>query len=164
SSYENRLYFDWGQEGVAWEKTADGKIQRLNTTVPEGYSNYAEVRHTLSMGTAGSLLWDDDDQDTFAVTNERDKAYYSRQKPLMEYAIGADEYIPVGQDTVENAQEIAVLLTEIRTYMDNFQAESIMKGLDEAKWQQHLANVKKFNADKYTKLRQEFYDRMKSLD
>lgn len=158
SSYENRLYYYWGQEGTAWEDAEDGKITRLNATVPEGYSNYAEVRHTLSMGIMGPILWNDEDQATFAVTNERDIVYYSRSEPYMEYAI--DEYIPMGQDTAEASQEISVLLTEMRTYIDNFQAESIMKGVDDAKWEQHLSTVKTFGSERYVELRQEYYDRV----
>lgn len=158
SSYENRLYYYWGQEGTAWEEVEGGQITRLNATVPEGYSNYAEVRHTLSMGIMGPILWNDDDQATFAVTNERDIVYYSRSEPYMEYAI--DEYIPLGQDTPEASQEISILLTEMRTYMDNFQAESIMKGVDDAKWEQHLNTVKTFGSDRYVELRQEYYDRV----
>lgn len=158
SSYENRLYYYWGQEGTAWEEVEGGQITRLNATVPEGYSNYAEVRHTLSMGIMGPILWNDDDQASFAVTNERDIVYYSRSEPYMEYAI--DEYIPLGQDTPEASQEISILLTEMRTYMDNFQAESIMKGVDDAKWEQHLNTVKTFGSDRYVELRQEYYDRV----
>lgn len=158
SSYENRLYYYWGQEGTAWEKTDDGKILRLNAQVPEGYSNYAEVRHTLSMGIMGPILWNDEDQETFAITNDRDVEYYARQEPYMEYAI--DEYIPVGQDTAEATSEVALLLTEIKTYIENFQAEAIMTGIDDGKWEQHLTSVKTFGADKYVEIRQEYYDRV----
>ena len=45
------------------------------------------------------------------------------------------EFIPEGQDYPENTQEINVLLTELRTYMDNFMAESVMNGIDDTKWQ-----------------------------
>lgn len=161
SSLENRLYYDWGQEGVAWKHNEDNTISRLNSELPEGYKSYAEVRHTLSMGVMGPLLWSDEDHALFAITNPRDVKYYDRVAPYMEYAI--TEYIPIGQDSPEAAQEIAILLAEIETYMDNFQAEAIMKGIDESKWQQHLSNLKKYNTTRYVELRQEFYDRMMSL-
>lgn len=163
SSFENKLLFDWGTEGISWEKTEDGKILRLNAEVAEGYSNYAEVRHTTSMGVMGPILWEDTDHGEFAITNDRDLAYYARRDPLMEFAIGDDEQIPVGQDTVENAQESAVLITEIRTYMDNFQSEAIMKGVDEARWKQHLESVQKYDIDRYVEIKQAFYDRMMEI-
>ena len=163
SSFENKLLFDWGPEGEAWEKTEDGKILRLNADLPEGFSSYAEVRHTLSMGVLGPILWDDADQAEFAITNDRDVEYYARRDPLMEYAIDDKDQIPVGQDTVENSQEAAVLITEIRTYMDNFQSEAIMKGIDDAKWQKHLEDVQKYDITRYVEIKQAFYDRMMEL-
>ena len=163
SSFANKLLFDWGPEGEAWEKTEDGKILRLNADLPEGFSSYAEVRHTLSMGVLGPILWDDADQAEFAITNDRDVEYYARRDPLMEYAIDDKDQIPVGQDTVENSQEAAVLITEIRTYMDNFQSEAIMKGIDDAKWQKHLEDVQKYDITRYVEIKQAFYDRMMEL-
>lgn len=81
--------------------------------------------------------------------------------PYMECAV--KEFIPEGQDYPENTQEINVLLTELRTYMDNFMAESVMNGIDDTKWQKHLEDCKKFKYEKYTELNQEYYDRMMKL-
>lgn len=71
--------------------------------------------------------------------------------------------MPDGQNYPEAVQEINVILTELRAYMDNFLAESVMNGIDDKKWEQHLDAVKKFNSERYTQLMQEYYDRMKEL-
>jgi len=113
------------------------------------------------MGVMGFTLWTDTEQAMFAITNDRDVKYLSREEPYMQYAI--EEYIPIGQDKVESSQEISILLTEISNYMENFEAECIMMGIDQAKWESHLQNVKTFNVDRYVELRQEFYDRMLDL-
>jgi len=161
SSFDNKVLFAWGPEGISWERNEDGSISRLNATLPEGYNSYAEVRHTYSMGVMGFTLWTDTEQAMFAITNDRDVKYLSREEPYMQYAI--EEYIPIGQDKVESSQEISILLTEISNYMENFEAECIMMGIDQAKWESHLQNVKTFNVDRYVELRQEFYDRMLDL-
>ena len=88
--------------------------------------------------------------------------YHARRDPLMEYAIDDKDQIPMGQDTVENPQEAAVLITEIRTYMDNFQSEAIMKGIDD-KWQKHLRMCRSMTSPGMWEIKQAFYDRMMEL-
>lgn len=161
SSFENRLLFGWGPKDMAWVDNGDGTISKKADPVLEGYNSYAEVRHTLSMGIKGVFLWTEEDNAKFAVTSDREIKYMERQDPYMECAV--KEFIPEGQDYPENTQEINVLLTELRTYMDNFMAESVMNGIDDTKWQKHLEDCKKFNYEKYTELNQEYYDRMMKL-
>ena len=88
------------------------------------------------MGIKGIFLWTEEDNAKFAVTSDREIKYMERQKPYMDCAV--KEFLPEGQDYPENTQEINVLLTELRTYMDNFMAESVMNGIDDDKWQKHL--------------------------
>lgn len=160
-SFENRLTFDWGPEGVAWKDNGDGTISKLADPVPDGYNSYAEVRHTLSMGVKGATLWSEADNARFAITSDREKKYVARQEPFLARAV--EEFMPDGQNYPEAVQEINVILTELRAYMDNFLAESVMNGIDDKKWEQHLDAVKKFNSERYTQLMQEYYDRMKEL-
>lgn len=160
SSYENRLYFSWGQQDQAWTDNGDGTISKKAEPLMEGYNSYAEVRHTLAMGTKGVTLWNEEDNAKFKVTSEREEKYIARQEPFMECAV---EFIPDGQNYAEATQEINILLTEMRSYMENFIAESVMSGVDEAKWEKHLEAVKKFKSERYTELMQEYYDRMIAL-
>ena len=161
SSFDNRLLFGWGPKDMAWVDNGDGTISKKADPVLEGYNSYAEVRHTLSMGIKGIFLWTEEDNAKFAVTSDREIKYMERQEPYMDCAV--KEFLPEGQDYPENTQEINVLLTELRTYMDNFMAESVMNGIDDAKWQKHLEDCRKFSYERYTELNQEYYDRMMKL-
>lgn len=161
SSFDNRLLFGWGPKDMAWVDNGDGTISKKADPVLEGYNSYAEVRHTLSMGIKGIFLWTEEDNAKFAVTSDREIKYMERQEPYMDCAV--KEFLPEGQDYPENTQEINVLLTELRTYMDNFMAECVMNGIDDAKWQKHLEDCKKFSYERYTELNQEYYDRMMKL-
>ena len=84
-----------------------------------------------------------------------------RQEPYMTNAV--EEFIPEGQNNPEDMQEINVLLTELRTYLDNFMAECVMNGVTQDKWQRHLEDCKKFKYERYQELNQIYYDRMKQL-
>lgn len=160
-SFDNRLLFCWGPKDMAWEENGDGTISKKADPVLDGYNSYAEVRHTLSMGVKGITLWSEEDNEKFAVTSDREIKYMERQDPYMECAV--DEFIPEGQDYPENIQETNVLLTVLRTYMDNFTAECVMNGIDDAKWQKHLEECKQYDYERYTELIQEYYDRIMAL-
>ena len=161
SSFDNRMLFGWGPKDMAWVENADGTLSKKADPVLDGYSSYAEVRHTLSMGTKGVTLWSEEDNARFAVTSDRERKFMERQEPYMTYAV--EEFIPEGQNNPEDMQEINVLLTELRTYLDNFMAECVMNGVTQDKWQRHLEDCKKFKYERYQELNQIYYDRMKQL-
>ena len=114
SSFDNRMLFGWGPKDMAWVENADGTLSKKADPVLDGYSSYAEVRHTLSMGTKGVTLWSEEDNARFAVTSDRERQFMERQEPYMTYAV--EEFIPEGQNNPEDMQEINVLLTEPVSY------------------------------------------------
>ncbi|HEY8500934.1 MAG TPA: hypothetical protein VIL89_09970 [Clostridia bacterium] len=155
-SFENKMLWAFGTENEAWT-TVNGKIQMMSNKVPEGYSSYAELRQTKATGMAG--FWISDEGFNWSTPRELKRATVDEQ--YSPYFV--KEYIPLGQDDPDVTQERNIMYTEINTYMSNFIAESIIKGIDEGKWATHLENCKKLNVDQFVADYQAYYDRIQSL-
>ena len=52
-------------------------------------------------------------------------------------------------------------MTDIDTYLKKFIADSVINGIDEGKWEEHLKTLESLKVDEYTQLCQEFVDSVK---
>ncbi len=68
--------------------------------------------------------------------------------------------LPAGTASQENEEQRSILLTDIDTYLKKFVADSVINGIDDAKWQEHLDTLESLKVDEYTRLCQEFVDSM----
>jgi len=159
SSLENKLLWSFGPENVVYSKDESGKYVKA-TEFPEGIQNFAELRQTMSTGMAGFWFTTPDDN-IFELAPRDKKVIVDRYNKYSPYFV--NELIPYGADSMEVTQNRAIMFTEIDTYMQNFMAESILKGIDEAKWSTHLENLKKLNIDQFVSDYQNFYDRTITL-
>jgi hypothetical protein len=157
-TFDNLILATWGPENTAWRKLADGSLEKITSPLPAGYTSYAEIRHSFSLGVKGFYLWKPEDNARFAVTSDREKKLLARQEPFSQYAV--KEYIPRGQNDPADVQEINILLTEIKSYMDNFIAKSVLNGITDAQWDTHLRDCARIGADKYVELLQKYFDRI----
>jgi ABC-type glycerol-3-phosphate transport system substrate-binding protein len=157
-TFDNLILAAWGPENIAWRKLNDGSLERITNPLPSGYTSFAEIRHSFSLGVKGFYLWKSEDHAKFAVTADREKKLIARQEPFSQLAV--KEYIPRGQNDPADVQEINILLTEIKSYLDNFLAQSVLNGVDEAKWNNHLRDCSRMGMDKYVELHQKYYDRI----
>ena len=69
--------------------------------------------------------------------------------------------LPAGFSTAENSSRRVILLADIDNYLEKFVATSIVDGIDDEAWNQHLEVLKKLKVDEYTQLCQEFVDSQK---
>jgi hypothetical protein len=69
--------------------------------------------------------------------------------------------LPMGLEEASVLQERAVLFTDIDTYVKNFVATSIMQGITDAQWANHLQNTGRLNIPRYIQSYQALYDRSK---
>jgi ABC-type glycerol-3-phosphate transport system substrate-binding protein len=157
-TFDRLILAAWGPENVAWRKLGDGSLERIASPLPAGYTSFAEIRHSFSLGVKGFYLWKAEDHAKFAVTSDREKKLIARQEPFSQFAV--KEYIPRGQNDPADVQEINILLTEIKSYMDNFLAQSVLNGVDETKWNNHLRDCSRMGMDEYVELLQKYYDRI----
>lgn len=71
------------------------------------------------------------------------------------------ETLQTGFEDIETANEKNLLLVEIDAYLENFIASSVLNGVTDAQWDEHLKTCKTLNVDRYVQLWQEYYDKQK---
>jgi putative aldouronate transport system substrate-binding protein len=72
------------------------------------------------------------------------------------------EWIPAGIWEPKAQKEMQRLFTDIDNYMQSFITNSILNGITEEKWANHLKQFEKLRVDEYVALHQEFYDSVKN--
>ena len=86
-------------------------------------------------------------------------------KPELNEKILANGYgvraLPPGFSTAENSSRRVILLADIDNYIKKFVATSVVDGIDDKGWEQHLDILKKLKVDEYTQLCQEFVNNQK---
>jgi len=159
STPERRFETRFGPEGGAWEVGESGKF--INTTNFDGkaYANRAEAIATLSpFGRWPCILkYEEESKREYLGFSE----LYNTAKETIygpDGGVAYKECFPLGNDTLENTARRAEMFAEIDTYMQNFIAESVMNGIDEAKWAANKQNCEKLNIPEFVANYQALYD------
>lgn len=164
SSLELALEWGRGAEGVYWEIIEqDGKeIPMFLTMGPEeleqngGYKSYPEYRNAESFGGSTPSLW----REEYMRALVHDDKW--PPEPKLDAVLEQTEYgvisLPAGTASLENAERRAILKTDIDTYLKKFISDSVINGIDEEKWEEHLKALESLKTDEYTSLCQEFVD------
>lgn len=71
-----------------------------------------------------------------------------------------EEFIPKGLWEEEAAKEKNLLYVDLDNYIASFLSNSIINGIDDQQWQEHLEKLETLKVDRYLELYQEFYDRV----
>lgn len=167
SSLENIATWGKGPRGVWWDiEVVDGvEVPKLLTITPEvlaangGYANKQEFRSAESFAGQSPTLWRREYSEN-EVYDENFPHDYKLEivKNQMEYGVSG---LPVGTATEENSDRRQILLADINNYLEKFIADSIINGIDDAKWNKHVETLEKLKVDEYTALCQEFVDSLK---
>lgn len=164
SSLEMSLKWGRGAEGVWWNiLNKDGKeIPQFLTMDSEvlaangGYNSKAEYRQAESFAGQTPSLWRFEYDKALVYDDKWPKDYkLEAVKEQMEYGVIG---LPAGIVSLENEERRSILLTDIETYLKKFIADSVINGIDEAKWQKHLKTLENLKVDEYTQLCQELVD------
>lgn len=153
-SEENVNLWSWGPEGKVYNMDEDGKTKVRVTEFEEGMTNFAQARQTYSTGMSGFWIYPKEQYDTW---------YKAPRDLLMEefeemYTPYLCTPMPLGIDKQEVVERRNDQFAEINTYIQNFTAESIMNGIDDAGWQKHLDTCQRLNVSQYVEDYQNFYN------
>lgn len=159
SSTEMALNWGRGPEGIAWEKTADGKYMLTPQRTAEGMTA-PEVRPNFAFAGQTPSLWtlEIDSSMVPDPNGTRDRKKESIAASL-EYGV---KTLPQGSDTPENMERRSMLHADIDIYIKKFVSDAIINGIDEKKWQAHLKALEDLKVPEYTDLCQQYLDRMGS--
>ena len=168
SSLELALKWGRGAEGVWWNileengeeipqfLTIDNDVLAANG----GYQSKAEYRNAESFSGKTPSLWRYE-YDQKLVYDDKwphdDKLEAVREQTKFG-VVG----LPAGMAvSLENTERRSILMTDIDTYLKKFIADSVINGIDEGKWEEHLKTLESLKVDEYTQLCQEFVDSVK---
>lgn len=156
SDIELALEVGRGPEGIAWEKTPDGKYMLTPNRAPEGMEP-VQVRPNFSFAGQTPSLW------TLEIDSQMIPDPSVGRDRKKEYILEAEKYgiktLPAGTDTPENMERRALLLTDIDTYIQKFVSDSIINGIDDQKWEAHLKALEGLKVPEYVELCQQFVDK-----
>lgn len=167
SSLELALEWGRGEENVWWTiQEQDGQEVPQFLTMDEtvlqengGYQSKAEYRNAVSFSGDTPALWKYE-YDEKLIYDDKWPHDYKLESVREQMQYGVTE-LPSGNATLENSERRAILLADIDNYLKKFIADSVINGIDEAKWEEHQKTLKSLKVDEYTKLCQEYVD---SLD
>lgn len=162
----NSLELYAGEKDVAWEvdevaktwRVKDEKLAEMGVNFDEYRADYA-VQSTLGTVIPGILGYER--VNPKGSLAERKEAWSKAYDP---YAMSLDEMWPYTtpiNSSSEKAQDIALLHTELKNYVDTFVADVIIKGYTDAKWEEHLKTCEKYKYREVIEYYQELYDAYK---
>lgn len=149
---------------VGWWWTDDNGTMRRESNqnyFPQdaGYTNYSSWRQTHVMDQSPFILstsWDDN-----RILSTSIERQYARDEIYTPYYY--DEMFPYGEMSLEMTLRRNEIRTELVKYAESFFSDSVINGIDEGKWEQHLEDLKKLEIEEYVQGYQEEYEYLKSI-
>ncbi|RRD95714.1 sugar ABC transporter substrate-binding protein [Clostridiales bacterium COT073_COT-073] len=142
-----------GKEGMV-EFLNDPEIQKA-----KGANNREELRRMQSFAGKSPAYFNLSYQDKI-FSNQPKKL-----KPLLNQEVIDKGYgvkaLPLGFASKENSEQRVLMLADIDNYLNKFVATSIVNGIDQKGWEDHLKTLEKLKVNEYVKLCQEFVDNQK---
>lgn len=158
SSMESKLTWSYGREGYLWTLNEDGSWNQITDNLKEG-EVWDRMRYTAGFGPSCFPFYTPEESALIADRFVQDRldavAMLEQYYPKQSYHAVADD--------PEVISEKNLLQTEIDAYVTTFVAESVMNGLDDAAWQNHLNTCKSLNVDRYLELMQIPYDKFNEM-
>lgn len=156
----------WGKQGEVWDyvTNADGQeVPQQKYMVDAdyaqyGYQNFGEYNGAESFsGWCPAVSYE---EKLAQMPPEKDT---DRKKPAavadIQYGINP---LPAGIADPQNEDQRALIRADLDNYLLRFISDSIINGIDDAKWQTHLGELEKLRVTEYKELCQQFVDAVQS--
>ncbi len=138
-------------EGVLWNYNEAGEWVTFTDNVPADTTSTI-MRRNVAVGPAVPVYFREDKQGLAGRYQEKADAILAYEP----YA--PSQFISNGFSLAEEEEERGMLLVEIDTYLKQFCANAVVKGITEADWQKHLDTLDSIGVDEFVGLWQAFYD------
>ena len=152
------MEWQWGPEGEGlWKYTDDeGHWTQTQEFVPEG-TNLTYFKRTIC-GSVNSPNYIWKKYADLEVADPRNAKKREAADRILPYCV---TMMPKGLYDPEKTAARNLLLTDIDNYMSKFVATSVVNGLTEAQWNEHLENCKRLRTEEYVAMWQEYFDSKK---
>ena len=160
SSFELMMLWQLGPLNMAWGYDSAGRWRNIMDNVPQG-SAFQEYWMTVAVGPNGPQcmqIYDFNNVNTRSLEGDDNTLNKLASLSLSEPFINPFP-IPPGLEDTKIIQDRAILFADIDTYVKNFIASSIINGITDAQWNEHLRNCERLNVTRYAQSYQSLYDR-----
>lgn len=153
-----------GSEGIGWTKDEASKTWKVNTDKLKSMGlSFDEYRITeatqASVGTWAPEVSGYKYEQISGSSEDLKQEWTDMYKPYFFKEVWPSS-VPIMTAT-EESKEIALLLTDLNTYIEAFVADAVTKGLNDQKWEQHLKDCEKLKYKKVVEYYQKQYDSFK---
>ncbi len=168
-SEEGSVYATAGSQGVTYDKNADGEYELIGDalTAYENNELYNVIGHYggFEPGINGMTYSEENQAIVDAVSNplgltKEEQYYVEDANDYLNYM--PEDLWPAFTATPEEAEELAVIATEINTYLKE-SLDKFITGVDDvhddAVWAEYIADLESLNSTRYLEIKQAQYER-----
>lgn len=151
-----KMLWKYGEEGILWEQDDNGTVWALYPEQTEDFTRenmkytYGNVNRIPCLVLPDELEQNDPEKYPEAIVRlglvNAVKDYFPAQR------------VPIRSVAEEKINERTLIYTDLKAYLDGFVADCVVNGIDDAKWEAHLATVETYGAKAWTQWYQDFLD------
>ncbi|OON93290.1 MAG: hypothetical protein ATN31_06625 [Candidatus Epulonipiscioides saccharophilum] len=148
-----------GNPGFLWEKNEDGTATVLTPeSFPDGIVNNTELNNTIAFRSMSPAMFGDDiaKPDMTAEKLSNDALRYQYVEMYEPYF--PTEFLPERPKPADKITEISFLQTELEAYVNGFFANSVLNGLSDEQWEEHLKQLDNVQYPEWIQLQQDYLD------
>ena len=159
SSTELKYTSRFGPQGEAWDIDEDGNVfEKLPEDLTDDYTieNY---KYTQGMVDMGSFITE---SESATVLKENSFTSWYRidcVEQMHDYCLPVERQLPLRFVAPEKTSERTFMETELFTYIGNFIATSVLNGVDDASWNNHLEQLKTYQYYEWLQWYQDYLDK-----
>ncbi|OON96580.1 MAG: hypothetical protein ATN31_09505 [Candidatus Epulonipiscioides saccharophilum] len=148
-----------GNAGQLWIDNGDGTATVSSPeTLPDGMTSDVDLNYTIAFRGLGALMFGDDTAkpDMNAAEINDDVLRYQYVDFYKDYFL--DEFLPIRPVSSDKLTEKTFLQTELEAYINGFIAQSVLNGLTEEQWEEHLKQLEAVQYDAWIAWNQDYLD------
>ncbi|ONI48313.1 hypothetical protein AN643_02105 [Candidatus Epulonipiscioides saccharophilum] len=148
-----------GNAGQLWIDNGDGTATVSSPEIlPDGMTSDVDLNYTIAFRGLGPLMFGDDTAkpDMNAEEINDDVLRYQYVDFYKEYFL--DEFLPIRPVPSDKLTEKTFLQTELEAYINGFIAQSVLNGLTEEQWEEHLKQLEAVQYDAWIAWNQDYLD------
>ena len=149
----------FGPQGEAWDINEDGTVVEL---IPDSLTDDFTIenyKYTYGMTGLGTYITKEENAEVLEENSFTSWYRIDCVKQLHEYCVPVENQLPIRFVDPEKTSERTFMETELFSYISNFIATSVLDGIDDAKWEEHLSQLDAVQYNEWLNWYQEYLDK-----